>query len=77
MGIVFQCPKCNATHERGFVNGVDTFRCLSCGYQGHGFHSDPAIDAAVFAEHVSNNAINRSLGIAEVPLGVDPLNGPG
>ena len=34
--IHFQCPTCGAEHRRGFVDGVSLFRCLRCGYQGHG-----------------------------------------
>jgi Zn ribbon nucleic-acid-binding protein len=77
MSIQFECPTCGARHARGFVNGVDVFRCLRCGYSGYGHHTDPEIDAAVQAEHVEINALHRALGIPEVPQGVDPLNGPG
>lgn len=77
MGIQFKCPQCDATHTRGFVNGVDVFRCLGCGYMGHGFHAEPEADSAAFREHAENNTWNRAHGIPEVPLGVDPLNGPG
>lgn len=73
--IQFECPTCGASHDRGFVDGVSLFRCLRCGYQGHGFHPDPETDRAVYAEHCAANAMNRSLGLPEVPLGVDPLNG--
>lgn len=72
MSIKFHCPTCAAAHDRGFVNGVSVFRCLRCGYQGHGFHSDPAIDREVYAQHVASNATNRALGLDEVPFGVDP-----
>lgn len=75
--IVFECPSCGARHTRGFLNGVDVFRCLHCGYVGHGFHTDPEIDRAMLVEHNVNNAVNRRHGVREVPLGVDPLNGPG
>lgn len=30
----FVCPKCGHTHTRGPVNGVDSYRCLNCGYVG-------------------------------------------
>lgn len=69
----FECPVCHVTHRRGFVDGVSVFRCLSCGYQGHGFHPDAAIDEDVYQQHCESNAWNRSRGIPEVPLGVDPL----
>lgn len=72
--IEFECPACGARHQRGFVDGVNTFRCLGCGYQGHGFSADRAIDRDVLMEHEAANAMNRSLGVPEVPLGVDPLS---
>ncbi len=71
--IQFECPVCHARHDRGFLDGVSLFRCLGCGYQGHGFHPDPEIDRAVFVDHEAGNAISRSLGLPETPLGVDPL----
>lgn len=72
--IAFKCPACAAEHDRGFIDGVSIFRCLGCGYQGHGFHVDPAIDREVFANHEAGNAVSRALGLAETPLGVDPLS---
>lgn len=75
--ILFECPACGARHRRGFLNGVDVFRCLRCGYVGHGFHADPEIDRQAYEEHRENNAWNRAHGVREVPLGVDPMNGPG
>jgi Zn ribbon nucleic-acid-binding protein len=72
--IYFQCPTCEARHTRGFFNGVDMFRCMGCGYQGHGFHSDPEIDRAVYSDHVVSNANLRLLGLPETPLGIDPLS---
>lgn len=72
--ITFKCPTCDAEHTRGFLDGVSLFRCLRCGYQGHGFHSDPEIDRQVLADHKAANAINRLLGVPETPLGVDPLS---
>ena len=71
-GIHFHCPVCDAEHWRGFVDGVSLFRCLRCGYAGHGFHGDPTIDREIYADHCAANAINRSLGLSETPLGVDP-----
>ena len=32
--IRFTCPNCGASHTRGYINGVDTFRCFGCGYIG-------------------------------------------
>jgi hypothetical protein len=75
--IRFECPACGAHHERGFVDGHSVFRCLRCGYLGRGFSEDRELDDAVFAEHEEANRVNRSLGLPEVPLGVDPLRGPG
>jgi len=72
--IKFKCPTCHAEHARGFLDGVSLFRCLRCGYQGHGFNSDPEVDRLVFLDHQEANAISRSLGIPETPLGVDPLS---
>jgi hypothetical protein len=72
--IRFKCPCCASGHDRGFVDGVNTFRCLGCGYIGHGFHPDPETDRSLLAEHEANNALNRKLGVPEVPLGVDPLS---
>lgn len=70
--IRFKCPSCGAEHTRGFVDGVCTFRCFGCGYQGHGFHPVAAIDKAVYADHLAGNALNRRAGVPEVPLGIDP-----
>jgi Zn ribbon nucleic-acid-binding protein len=72
--IHFRCPTCNAEHHRGFVDGVSVFRCLRCGYSGHGFHSDADIDRDAYADHCAANADLRRLGLPEVPLGVDPLS---
>jgi hypothetical protein len=69
---IFQCPTCDAKHSRGFVNGVDSFRCLHCGYVGHGFHTDAAIDAEIYTQHLQANAFNRAHGIPERPMGVQP-----
>ena len=71
--IIFECPSCGARHDRGFVDGVCMFRCLRCGYQGHGFHPDAEIDRQVYADHLDANRCLRELGLPEIPLGVDPL----
>lgn len=71
--IHFVCPTCKAEHFRGFLDGVCLFRCLRCGYQGHGFHPDREIDHELYAQHVEGNESLRALGLPEVPLGVDPL----
>jgi hypothetical protein len=74
----FTCPCCGATHDRGYVNGVDRFRCLGCGYSGHGLHPDAETDRELYQEHLSINALHRTLGLPEVPFThPDPLSGPG
>jgi Zn ribbon nucleic-acid-binding protein len=75
--IHFTCPSCGAKHDRGYVNGVDRFECTKCGYGGFGLHPDREIDLELFAEWKTNNDLHRAYGISEVPIGTDPLNGPG
>ena len=78
--IVFECPACAARHDRGPVTtsiSPGMFMCQECGYSGYGFHIDPEIDRAAFDEWKTNNDWNLAHGIPPVPLGVDPLNGPG
>lgn len=75
--IRFVCPVCEASHERGMVDGAALFRCLRCGYMGFGHHADEDMDIAIEAERRENNEVNRALGLPEVPPGYDPLNGPG
>lgn len=69
--IHFRCPNCGAEHDRGFF-GKDSFRCLRCGYQGHGLHPDRDIDEECYQQWLSDNAYALSVGAEEVPLGVDP-----
>lgn len=71
----FICPQCFASHRRGFVDGVCVFRCLRCGYQGHGFHADLEIDREVYSDFLEANKHLRSVGLPEIPLGRDPLSG--
>jgi hypothetical protein len=79
----FTCPCCGAEHDRGWVgyirpaHGAGVFRCLRCGYSGRGLHPDPEIDCELADQWATGNTWNRDSGIAEVPLGTDPLNGPG
>lgn len=61
--IHFACPRCEARHSRGYVNGVDLFRCLGCGYVGHGLHPDEDVDQAAFEEAVENVALDARLGL--------------
>ena len=75
--ILFCCPSCNAKHSRGFLDYVCLFRCLRCGYQGHGFHPEQEIDKELFEDHKKANTFNRINGLPEAPLGIDKLNGPG
>jgi len=42
--IHFTCPRCHAQHDRGYLNGIDLFRCLRCGYVGYGHDADPDKD---------------------------------
>lgn len=72
--IHFQCPSCNAQHWRGMLDGVSLFRCFGCLYQGHGFHADLEIDREVYRDHCESNLHLRSLGLPEVPMGVDPMS---
>jgi rubredoxin len=66
--IQFECPQCAARHSRGYLDGVSLFRCLHCGYMGHGFHPDPQIDNEVLQEWLNGNAFNRTHGIPEMSL---------
>jgi rubredoxin len=77
--IHFTCPQCGAQHDRGYVGyAVGTFRCMRCGYSGHALHPDQDTDRKLFAEWESNNALNRSAGVPEMPFTFpDSLNGPG
>lgn len=63
--IRFACPGCNAQHDRGYLNGVDLFRCLGCGYVGHGHHPDAEADRAIHLDIAAANEVNRSLGLPE------------
>lgn len=61
----FTCPKCSAQHTRGPMLGtINTYRCLSCGYTGHGHHPDAGIDAEVEGERLDNEAWNMAHGMA-------------
>jgi len=64
----FVCPQCKSKHNRGYVDGVDTFRCLRCGYAGHGFHTDAETDRLVGVEIRQNQAANVSLGLPPGPF---------
>lgn len=65
----FTCPGCGASHDRGYVNGVDPiYRCLHCGYSGHGFHPDQKIDREIGREIRANQAVDRELGLGEGPF---------
>lgn len=66
--IRFECPRCGTAHERGYINGVDTFRCLRCGYIGHGFHPDPSIDRAVGDEIREAQAWDVAHGLEPGPF---------
>ena len=66
--ITFVCPACDATHDRGYFNGVDIFRCLKCGYIGHGLHPDPDIDEQVAAEIRESQIWNVAHGMEPGPF---------
>lgn len=59
----FQCPVCERKHNRGFFGSPDNYRCLNCGYVGHGIHPDPEIDAAIGVEIRANQAWNVAHGL--------------
>lgn len=40
----FTCPECGAQHNRGWVDGVETYRCLGCGYVGKDNRPRPMTD---------------------------------
>ena len=61
--IKFECPCCKARHERGYVDGVSLFRCLRCGYVGHGHHPDPEIDRGVHADVLAGQAADARAGM--------------
>jgi len=64
----FLCPCCGARHDRGYVDGVAVFRCLSCGYTGHGFHPDHETDLAIAAEIRDNQRWNEAHGLPVGPF---------
>lgn len=66
--IRFECPRCQARHRRGMLDGVCIFRCLRCGYQGAGWNADEEIDAGIVADIREGNAKNRAVGLPEEPL---------
>jgi len=66
--ILFTCPRCGASHRRGFVDGVCMFRCLGCGYLGRGNHPDPDIDAEIGREMDEAEAWNAAHGIPSTPI---------
>ena len=58
--IQFTCPKCSRRHDRGYLNGVDVFRCLHCGYVGFGYDADARRDALMHEATLQNEAWERS-----------------
>lgn len=77
--IHFTCPQCAARHDRGYAGyTVGAFRCLRCGYSGHGLHQDADIDREVFAEWEQTRVESLYYGGFPVTFTFpDPLNGPG
>jgi hypothetical protein len=62
--IRFTCPTCSATHGRGFLDGVSVFRCLRCGYLGHGFHS--VAEATAIERYGTDAALSQASDAAAV-----------
>jgi rubredoxin len=65
--VKFTCPRCAASHERGYVDGASLFRCLGCGYVGSGQHPDPDIDAEIVTAEATADAWNESHGLPSTP----------
>jgi len=68
--IRFTCPRCGRGHTRGYLDGVSLFRCLGCGYVGHGHHPDEEIDREVQREIDEAKAWDAAHGLAWPPEGV-------
>jgi rubredoxin len=68
----FVCPSCGDSHGRGPVNGVDSYRCLKCGYVGRGHHPDPEIDAEVAADAKDAEDWDRAHGVGCPPAAPKP-----
>jgi Zn ribbon nucleic-acid-binding protein len=66
--IHFTCPQCEAQHDRGYIDGVSVFRCLGCGYLGHGFHADHIIDQGVAADIRAAQQWNVKHGLPKGPF---------
>lgn len=61
--IKFTCPRCVRSHSRGYIDGVSIFRCLNCGYVGHGFHADEETDAGIAEDIRAGQRYNVSVGL--------------
>jgi rubredoxin len=70
----FTCPRCGAQHSRGALNGVDVYRCLRCGYVGHGYHADYEIDLDIARDAAEAEAFDVAAGLA--PWGGIPREPP-
>lgn len=73
--IHFECPRCGSTHDRGYFNGVDTFRCFPCGYMGHGFHPEKEFDEAIAQELRENAEMDKAAGLPLRPFTPETLPG--
>jgi predicted RNA-binding Zn-ribbon protein involved in translation (DUF1610 family) len=75
----FTCPSCGAQHDRGWIGyRLGSFRCMRCGYSGHGLHPDAEIDRSLWTEWEEGNAQLLAAGLPTMPpTWPDPLNGPG
>jgi len=61
----FVCPVCQRSHGRGqFGIASGSYRCLHCGYVGHGYHPDPQIDSDLWfaALELEQDSLQRGLG---------------
>lgn len=48
----FVCGHCNASHDRGPIDGRDTYRCLNCGQTSKGPPIDGPADVQDFIHHI-------------------------
>jgi rubredoxin len=63
----FTCPECGAQHDRGWVDGVETYRCLGCGYTGKNSNPRPMSDEEF--EESLNKLLETNMG----PFYVSPM----
>jgi predicted RNA-binding Zn-ribbon protein involved in translation (DUF1610 family) len=61
----FLCPRCGASHSRGALDGCAVYRCLRCGYVGHGYHPDPEPDRGTYEDSLHAEACDVRAGLSE------------